>query len=255
MSWIPIRHDLPEDPAVIGIAVRLGLDEDFVVGKLFRVWSWFDRQTVDGVAKCVTGEWLDRFARLDGLAAAMVEVGWLVVGDGLLTMPRFDTWISESAKVRLMNSRRKQREREKKGSVAPVSRNERDKIVTRGQDRTGQEKSCSGTGGRDRATNGFEGRCGSKGPTKGSAFEFVTRDTLTDAKRLLEWFHYQGKRQRPLLSQHPDSWDLCCAAAVQALSHANPPAEFARLLGKKDCRKEITTASRIAGKQFARQAA
>jgi len=57
-DWIKMRMDLPDDPAVIGITERTGLDGDTVVGKLFRVWSWANRQTIDGNASGVTEAWL-----------------------------------------------------------------------------------------------------------------------------------------------------------------------------------------------------
>lgn len=105
-DWLPMRHDLPHDPAVIGIASATGLDEDTVVGKLLRVWAWFDSQTTDGNARSVTVAWLDRYLGAPGFAQAMVDQNWLIVYDGGLQIPDFDKFISQSAKKRSLTAKR-----------------------------------------------------------------------------------------------------------------------------------------------------
>lgn len=50
-DWLKVRLDLRNDPAVIGMAEKLGIDQDTVVGKLIRLWSWFDLQSRDGHAR------------------------------------------------------------------------------------------------------------------------------------------------------------------------------------------------------------
>lgn len=113
-TWIPMRHDLPQDPAVIGIATATGLDEDAVVGKLLRVWSWFDSQTVDGNAPSVTLSWLDRYVGADGFGQAMVDQNWLIVCNNGLKVPGFDKFISQSAKQRALTAKRVSNHRNKK---------------------------------------------------------------------------------------------------------------------------------------------
>lgn len=76
-DWIKMRTDLSEDPAVIAIADRLGIDEFSVVGRLHRIWSWADSQLRDGRAYGVTTQWIDRFVHLEGFSDALIDVGWL----------------------------------------------------------------------------------------------------------------------------------------------------------------------------------
>jgi hypothetical protein len=76
-EWIKMRTDLSEDPIVLAIAARLGVDEFSVVGRLHRIWSWADRHLVDGVALGITMDWIDQYVRLEGFSISLLEVGWL----------------------------------------------------------------------------------------------------------------------------------------------------------------------------------
>jgi|694.fasta_scaffold34675_4 hypothetical protein len=108
-DWLKMRHDLADDPAVIRIATACRIDEDAVVGKLHRLWSWADRHTAGGHADGVGLDWVDRTARCQGFAAEMVRVGWLEETGQGLTFPRFDRHCSESAKVRALGKTRVKR--------------------------------------------------------------------------------------------------------------------------------------------------
>ena len=105
-DWIKMRDSLRDDPAVISIAHALGIDEDTVVGKLHRFWSWADQHTTDGNATGVTAAWLDRYVCATGFANALANAGWLLVGDSGLSIPRFDRHNGESAKERGLAAKR-----------------------------------------------------------------------------------------------------------------------------------------------------
>ena len=105
-DWIKMRTDLRDDPAVISIAAELGIDEDTVVGKLHRLWSWADRQTVDGNALGVTETWIDRYLGVTGFALSLVNVGWLSLLEDGLEIPNFDRHNGQSAKRRALTARR-----------------------------------------------------------------------------------------------------------------------------------------------------
>lgn len=76
-DWIKMSADLSEDPIVITMAGRLGVDVFSVVGRLHRIWSWADRHLSDGLALGITPEWIDSYVMLDGFSMALIESGWL----------------------------------------------------------------------------------------------------------------------------------------------------------------------------------
>lgn len=119
MAWIKMRTDLSTDPAVIRMASALDVDDDLVVGKLHRLWSWADAHTTDGIAVGVSERWVDKYVGRSGFAAAMVQIGWLVIEPERIVFPRFDKHNGESAKKRDSNTMRQR-----------LSRQERDNGVT-----------------------------------------------------------------------------------------------------------------------------
>jgi len=105
-DWIKMRTNLRDDPAVIGIGNACGLDEDTVVGKLHRLWSWADQQTTDGNASSVTLAWLDRYVSAPGFAQALCAQGWLSVSDAGITIPNFECHNGETGKRRALTAKR-----------------------------------------------------------------------------------------------------------------------------------------------------
>lgn len=105
-DWMKIDLELPDKPEVHAMAGMLGIDPDAVVGKLIRVWQWFDKHTVDGNAHGVTFSLPDRITNVTGFGEAMSFVGWLNQNDKTLIMPKFDRHTSESAKSRALTAKR-----------------------------------------------------------------------------------------------------------------------------------------------------
>lgn len=118
-DWIKMRVDLPDDPAVVSIALALEIDEDSVVGKLHRLWSWADKHTTDGRTNGVNLKWVDRFVGKTGFAQAMIATGWLCFDSGELSFPGFERHNGESAKRRADNTLRVRASRERRARVAP----------------------------------------------------------------------------------------------------------------------------------------
>lgn len=142
-----MRLDLAEDPAVMHMAELLGCREDEVVGKLHKVWSWASRQCHDGCVTNVTLASLGRVTNLTGFPEAMRDAGWLdeeigVDGKPKLVFPKWESWLGQSAKKRLMDAKRQAKSRKKAshGDVTNMSRTERDKNVTTGEESTGEKK-------------------------------------------------------------------------------------------------------------------
>lgn len=105
-DWIKLQKDTPDKPEVLAMASKLGLDSDAIVGKLVRVWCWFDTHTVDGNALSVTYSFLDRLSGVTGFAEQMESVGWLTQSDHVLSLPNFDYHTGNTAKRRALTKNR-----------------------------------------------------------------------------------------------------------------------------------------------------
>ena len=117
-DWIKLQKDTPDKPEVLAIAARMNLDPDAVVGKLVRIWSWFDTHTIDGNANSVTFALLDRLAGVTGFAEQMTFVGWLDQKGHLLTLPNFEYHNGETAKKRALGKNRQDKHRNNEESNA-----------------------------------------------------------------------------------------------------------------------------------------
>lgn len=107
MAWLKFDVTTPEKPEVLAITIALGWeDPDLTVGKLLKVWRWFDQHTVEGNALGVTAALLDRLIGVTGLTQAMANVGWLVITPSGLTLPNFETHNGKTAKDRALTASR-----------------------------------------------------------------------------------------------------------------------------------------------------
>lgn len=99
-DWIPIQLALPDKPEVHAMAGYLNLDPDTVVGKLVRVWAWFNTNSEDGNAFCNGLVTLDHVARCSGFGEAMLSVSWLKREKDRLTIPNWARHNGSAAKTR-----------------------------------------------------------------------------------------------------------------------------------------------------------
>lgn len=105
-DWMKIELDLADKPEIHYISSILKIEPDAVIGKLIRVWAWFDKHTTDGNAHGVTFAVVDRMAGLVGFGEAMQFAGWLSQKGTVLSMPKFNRHNGESAKKRALTSER-----------------------------------------------------------------------------------------------------------------------------------------------------
>lgn len=106
-EWIKFECSLPEKPETLAITAAMGWsDPDLTVGKLMRLFRWFDQQTVDGNAARVTPALLDQVIGVTGLTLAVASVGWLTVTDDGVSLSKFDRHNGESAKQRAQTAKR-----------------------------------------------------------------------------------------------------------------------------------------------------
>lgn len=116
-DWIKVETAIGDKPEVFAIADTLMMeDPDAVVGKLVRVWAWFDAHTVDGNAPSVTRLLLDRLTGVKGFTEAMIRVGWLTETADSLQIANFDRHNGETAKKRALTAKRTAKHRAKRNA-------------------------------------------------------------------------------------------------------------------------------------------
>ena len=134
-DWLKFEKATLEKPEVFEIAAILGLDPDAVIGKLLRVWNWFDDQSRDGHASVTVLSLLDRYSGVTGFVDAMEKVGWISKTNDCLILPNFDRHNGTPAKSRALGTKRKQKSRERHGDSVTKTGQKRDKSVTREEKR------------------------------------------------------------------------------------------------------------------------
>lgn len=124
LPWIKIECGLINKPEVMQLAGLLDIDEHTVVGHLVAFWSWVDaNMSRDCPDTTGTKRGLDRVAGRDGFTDALVQVGWLEFDGKRVTVPHFDYHLSQSAKTRATDARKKARQRaasRSKGDNVPL---------------------------------------------------------------------------------------------------------------------------------------
>jgi hypothetical protein len=106
-QWLKFDASTPEKPETFAITVALGwTDPDLTVGKLLKVWRWFDEHTVNGNAPSVTLALLDLISGVPGLAKAMCDVCWLRETGTGVELPNFDYHNGKTAKERALAAKR-----------------------------------------------------------------------------------------------------------------------------------------------------
>lgn len=110
-DWLKFEKATMDKPEVFEMAGILGIDPDAVVGKLLRVWSWFDEQSRDGHASVTVRALLERRAGVPDFVSAMIAVGWLAESNGRFILPNYDRHNGSSAKSRALATVRKQKSR------------------------------------------------------------------------------------------------------------------------------------------------
>lgn len=106
-EWLKFECSLPEKPETLAITVAMGWDDpDLTVGKLMRLFRWFDQHTVDGNAPGVTPALLDRLIGVTGFVQAVANAGWMSITDGGLALNHFDRHNGMTAKNRAQTAKR-----------------------------------------------------------------------------------------------------------------------------------------------------
>lgn len=106
-EWIKFDSSLPEKPETLAVTVQMGWDDpDLTVGKLMRLFRWFDQHTTDGNARGVTPALLDRVLGVTGFTVCVASVGWISVTDDGVALANFDRHNGATAKSRAQGAKR-----------------------------------------------------------------------------------------------------------------------------------------------------
>lgn len=105
-DWIKFEKATSDKPEVWAVAERLNLDPDAVVGKLLRVWAWFDDHTENGASPTARAAMLDRMVGTNGFCEAMQAAGWLETDGDSVALPNFDKHNGATAKKRANGAKR-----------------------------------------------------------------------------------------------------------------------------------------------------
>lgn len=130
-DWIKMQKSLPDKPEVWAIAAALNLDSDTVVGKLFRVWSWFDEHTQDGVAQRSIKLLLDKNVGVQGFCDSMISSGWMLEDEKTISLPNFGRHNSATAKERATGAKRTALHRKKKACNGDVTESVERQVIPR----------------------------------------------------------------------------------------------------------------------------
>jgi hypothetical protein len=131
-DWIPACKGLTRKREVVVIAAATGRSRHEVAGLLLDFWEWADGESVDG---SIPGVSLSQLTSIIGADLvfwnSVVATGWLETHDSEgLIVPNFDRWLGNSAKSRLVETRRKQAYRSRDEVVPDLSQKKRDKNGT-----------------------------------------------------------------------------------------------------------------------------
>lgn len=216
-DWLKFEKATLDKPEVFAIAATLDIDPDAVVGKLLRVWSWFDTHTESGNAKSVTSLLLDRIAGATGFSDAMAEVGWLEASAGGVSLPAFDRHNGQTAKARAETARRVALHRSAGKSTPPACNGN---IVTsalaREEKRREEEQKLKATD--QQADQGKLPDEDLAGIAKPAAPVPMKRKAQTDTKFIQFWAAYPVKKGK---ADAKKKWKLkgCDAIADQIIEH------------------------------------
>lgn len=112
-DWIKFEKSTLDKPEVFEMAGILQIDPDAVIGKLLRVWDWFDDQSIDGYAPVTLAAQLNRNTGCADFTLAMQKVGWLEVEGDRLKVPNFSRHNGQTAKDRALSAKRMAKSRAK----------------------------------------------------------------------------------------------------------------------------------------------
>lgn len=115
--WIKIEICTPDKPEICSLATQLKMDDDAVVGKLVRLWSWAELNRINPNDLGVTKEFIDKLVGRKGFAQALEKTGWLIETEEKLSFRNFKRHNSPVAQNKALTAKRVARHRLRKAAV------------------------------------------------------------------------------------------------------------------------------------------
>lgn len=115
-EWLKLELSTPDKPELLKLSRITQLHKDAVLGKLIRIWAWFDRNSVDGHVDGVVAADIDELALHDGFSIALKQVNWMDFSDAeqWVKLMNFDRHNGETAKTRALKTKRQEKWRANK---------------------------------------------------------------------------------------------------------------------------------------------
>lgn len=105
-DWIKMRGNLWDDPRVSKLVDITGSTEAAVIGALYWLWATADQHTEDGYLPGLSLRQIDRKTGVAGIAAALVNIGWIREEPEGIAIVKFDEHNGTSAKKRAVTAKR-----------------------------------------------------------------------------------------------------------------------------------------------------
>lgn len=106
-DWIKMRGNLWDDPRVARLCDLTDQSEAAIVGGLYWLWAAADQHTENGVMPGLTLRQIDRKTGVQGLGAALCQIGWLEDDAEGVRIINFEEHNGSSAKRRASEAQRK----------------------------------------------------------------------------------------------------------------------------------------------------
>jgi hypothetical protein len=106
-DWIKMRGNLWDDPRIARLVDMTDSSEAAVVGALYWLWATADQHTEDGIMPGLSLRQIDRKTGVQGFAAALCAIGWLVDHPEGVRIVNFTEHNGASAKRRSEDAKRK----------------------------------------------------------------------------------------------------------------------------------------------------
>ena len=105
-DWIKMRGNLWDDPRIARLVDMTDSSEAAVVGALYWLWATADQHTEDGIMPGLSLRQIDRKTGVQGFAAALCAIGWLVDHPEGVRIVGFVEHNGASAKKRCQTAKR-----------------------------------------------------------------------------------------------------------------------------------------------------